>query len=62
MGQLFHFIYSEDGAVTVDWVLLTAAVLLLGVLTSVLAFGEIQIAARDLASFVASAVMRAGGS
>ena len=30
MSHFHHFLHSEDGAVTIDWVALTAGILLLG--------------------------------
>jgi len=33
MTKLVNFLRSEDGAVTIDWVALTAGILLLGIMT-----------------------------
>ncbi|MCE6951933.1 hypothetical protein LAZ40_19645 [Cereibacter sphaeroides] len=57
---MLAFFHSEDGAVTVDWVLLTAAVLLMGVVTSISAFSGIKTATRDLAAYIATSVESAG--
>ncbi|MGP3698783.1 hypothetical protein [Rhodobacter sp. NSM] len=60
MEKLLHLLRSDDGAITVDWVVLTAAILLLGILISLATFGGLREATEHLASYVASSVANAG--
>ncbi|WP_096785023.1 hypothetical protein [Rhodobacter sp. CZR27] len=60
MKRLFDLLRSEDGAVTVDWMMLTAAVLLLGVVTSISTFGKVVSATENLAAYISSSVAVAG--
>lgn len=60
MKRLLDLLRSEDGAVTVDWMMLTAAVLLLGVVTSISTFGKVVSATENLAAYISSSVVTAG--
>jgi len=46
------FLRSEDGAVTVDWVVLTAAIVSLGMLVGVVIWSKTGTAAGNIATFI----------
>jgi len=52
------FLVDEDGAVTVDWVVLTAAVVLLGVLV----LSGIRVALNSAATDISVAIVSAGNA
>jgi hypothetical protein len=54
MGQLRKRFAEEDGAVTVDWVVLTASIVSLGMIVGGVIWGEADNAAMDVASFLGS--------
>ncbi len=48
MSQFSHFIRSEDGAITVDWVVLTAAIVGLCLAVAVVVSGGVEDLSRDV--------------
>lgn len=46
------FLRDEDGAVTVDWIALTAAILLLGMVTAFAVGSSVPVLADKLSSFL----------
>jgi hypothetical protein len=53
MGRLASFLNDEDGAVTVDWVILTASVVLLGLVV----FAIMREPIINMLTYIASEVM-----
>lgn len=51
---LAPFLIEEDGAVTVDWVALTAAILMLGLFTGFSVTSSVPTLANKLSEFVSS--------
>ncbi|WP_417808393.1 hypothetical protein [Thioclava sp.] len=47
-----NFLHSEDGAVTVDWVVLTAAVVGLGTIAGAVVWSKTGTAASQIATFI----------
>lgn len=55
---LKQLLSSEEGAVTVDWVVLTAAVVSLGMVVGGVIWGETGGISEDVASFVGSQTLK----
>ena len=47
-----NFLRGDDGAVTVDWVVLTAAVVSFGMIAGTIIWGETGNAAANIATFI----------
>ena len=47
-----NFLHSEDGAVTVDWVVLTAAVVGLGTVAGALIWSKTGVATAQIATYI----------
>jgi len=54
MARIYKRILDEDGAVTVDWVVLTASVVSLGMIVGTVIWHNTGNIAQDLATFVGS--------
>ena len=54
MTRTLAFLSSEDGAITVDWVVLTAALSAFGLLTVAIVTGGVEDVSRDTEAHLAS--------
>ncbi|MBN2741435.1 MAG: hypothetical protein JXR35_11090 [Rhodobacteraceae bacterium] len=55
-----NFLHSEDGAVTVDWVVLTAAVVGLGTIAGAVVWSKTGTATEHIATFIGERSVNTG--